>query len=459
MSMLPAKTVVPLALGVLLLALSGAACGSEGDDVPDTPAADLTTLTLEDAYSRLAEAITRPGFVFHAVMTMTSEYGADPASNAYQMEAWIDMERGFARLHMPTESGSEPQIIVGDAAYRSFSAPIPEVEERVERYGAPNCEGTDSAALSTILAPDCYAAVTSASVDTDAEYEGRGAIVVITDVESPGDDWTQVYTYRLYLDRETFLPLAARGEGVMERWQDEQKVSHPFSFTVRFEHDFLALDSLPLDFFDPASLGYVPVDPLDRLAEIDPQLTLYWLGETFSGQDDLPPLMLSAVHIPEGPPSHIEEQSPRYKVSLQYPTADEEFGPRVTLREWTLEDWERYLSLSGAGPAPEPTAGPPVTRFIAWWQSPCVQTQEVSLDNGRATIFMGYHSQPFDVSELEGFPCPTGAFDEFIAHVYLGSTVIEVSATGQTVRGEYVENPYNSLEGMQRLVKALEARQ
>ena len=87
-------------------------------------------------------------------------------------------------------------------------------------------------------------------------------MVLATKVVWSGTDETFDFTRRLYLDAETFLPIALHFDGTV----DHGEVS-----TLRgqwtYENDFLPLDSLPDDFFDPASIGYFEPDakaPLTR---------------------------------------------------------------------------------------------------------------------------------------------------------------------------------------------------
>jgi hypothetical protein len=139
---------------------------------------------------------------------------------------------------------------------------------------------------------------------------------------------------------------------------------------------------------------------------------------------------------------------PDYEAILRYRLADKQFGPEVlTLQQWRLEDWQTASEQ---------------WRGAAWWDSPCVESREEALGEGYAVVLMGYENQPlpepFGAGQpIEEMVCPSGPFDRFGAHAYLGSTVVVVDAPG--VGGRHpAESPYDSLEGMQTVLRGLRAR-
>lgn len=78
-------------------------------------------------------------------------------------------------------------------------------------------------------------------------------------------DETFDVTRRLYLDVETFLPIALQFDGTVD--YGEESTLHG---RWTYENDFLPLDSLPDDFFDPASIGYVEPDAKAPLRKSGP---------------------------------------------------------------------------------------------------------------------------------------------------------------------------------------------
>jgi hypothetical protein len=430
----------------LLFLMVGVGCwrGEDGREVatPDSTAG-LSSLTLQDVYSRLAQAITRPGSVFHASMSY------DVAeSGSFQVEVWVDLPRELARYEsVPSPALMESadvaeyvSIVAGDIEY--FRNP-----DRSSKHPARACLGADSPALSTILGCEFFPEDATARIETGVQYEGRAAVALVTEVASEGAEETaSSYASRLYLDETSFLPLAR----VSKSTSDGETVE----VIVPYDTDFLPTDSLPEDIFDPASLAYTEEDPARILDAADLGITIYWLGREFPAEGDLPPLALARVFIP-GPWPY---EGPGDKAQLEYEAADDEFGPvLVTLREWSLDEWEAA--------ADRPIGGLP-------WVGPCVETSELDLEWGRAVIFMGYETEPLapqppvpagttlPTPEPPSPPseCPEGPFDRFMAHAYLGSTVVLVNAP-IIPSGSALPGPYNSLEGMEAIVKGLGPRE
>ena len=70
-----------------------------------------------------------------------------------------------------------------------------------------------------------------------------------------GSDETFDVTRRLYPDAATFLPIALHFGGNVD-YGEVAAVRGRWTY----ENDFLPLDSLSDDFFDPASIGYIEPD-------------------------------------------------------------------------------------------------------------------------------------------------------------------------------------------------------
>ncbi len=423
------KVLLAVAPALLLLIVAGAACWQEEEQIPAPEATlGLSDVTVEQVYSRVAEALARPGSVFHAVVDV--ERQSPEGTFSGEMRVWLDVERDLGRQEYRREGPDAVQpyeeitIVAGGASYRRTAG------RPTEATAAPTCRGTNSAALSLLLSWwSCWKDFLT-QVMTGATYDRRPAVHVVTEGSSWGeDDFT--FKAHTYLDEETFLPLASTTE-----WVDVGEPNQSFQLTMRFRNEFVLADSLPADFFDPASIGYVYQDPAEPLDELDPSLTVYWLGKEFPGVGELPGLALSQVYIPE------ERSWPSYEAILDYRLTEEPFGSRVVmLQEWRNQEWQALLDQAlGA----------------SWWDSPCVRSREEPLEDGHAVIFMGYENQPlpqpFGAGQpIEEMGCPEGPFDSFMAHTYLGSTVVMVDATS--------DSPYDSLEGIRAVVQGLEARE
>ncbi|HXG36144.1 MAG TPA: hypothetical protein VNL15_04175, partial [Dehalococcoidia bacterium] len=84
--------------GLAFLSLVLLACGESSRS--DRPLTDLSGLTVEETYSRIEEAITRPGFVFHSVLeTAAAREGGqlEELKPFYTKEFWIDAEQQALR--------------------------------------------------------------------------------------------------------------------------------------------------------------------------------------------------------------------------------------------------------------------------------------------------------------------------------------------------------------------------
>ena len=155
----------------------------------------------------------------------------------------------------------------------------------------------------------------------------------------------------------------------------------------------------------------------------------YWLGAGFPGAAGVPPLELWKVerYNPTDRPWDSDQ------VRLDYTRADEPPGgqPVVRLTEYARAVWATRPPLA---------EGP---------DGPCWAQQEVPLPQGRATLFLGF-SWPGSVPPPPD-ACPVDRpHDRFLAHVYLGETVVVVE-------------PWSWLdqtrEGLEAIVRALQPRE
>lgn len=245
--------------------------------------------------------------------------------------------------------------------------------------------------------------------DTET-FNGRRAIVVVTEGESRGEDEKFSFTDRLYVDARTWLPLAIETSGTIDYGPKASYETH-----ARYEHEFVDAGSLAPDFFDPASIGYVAADPAAGLAQ-DVRMTVYWLGREFDPGGQLPKLALRDAHTFAG------DVPPGYRATLSYADAADKFGPPIIgMQEFPRSAWDALTSGSHGG---------------NWWEQPGVTSDELALPGGRAVIFRG----PSDRQR---------GSDRFLAHVYLGDTVILVDDFD-------TPSTYNTAEGFRALAQGLQ---
>lgn len=192
------------------------------------------------------------------------------------------------------------------------------------------------------------------------------------------------------------------------------------------------------------TMPFVDVAPLD-----DPNIdvTIYWLGLRFDPEGNLPPLELSFVAGPSQPGGGPDDS----RGELQYSVVDATNPTTgVTLRLWNRSDWDAWV-------ARDPAADPISAIFHMFWDSPCSKREEVALENGQAVIYSS-HQAPADPVTGE---CPGGQFDRFLAHVFLGDTVVTVNAPFllEAPTPSPYAAPYNTLEGMRAIVQGLQPRE
>ena len=160
-------------------------------------------------------------------------------------------------------------------------------------------------------------------------------------------------------------------------------------------------------------------------------IDIYWLGRSFAPGGDLHELTLADTFgpiTPGGGPGNV--------VKIDYGAAQ----PRergITLDLWRPAAWKRFL-------------GTRLGRLV--WGSPCARARTVALPKGRAVIHSGYGVEPA--------ACSGAPFDRFLAHVYLPGVVVAVNMPYcYTCAPRFGgSDPYNSLQGMETIVRALERR-
>jgi hypothetical protein len=375
---------------------------------PPLPTGQPTGMTVAAVYRRVQQAISRPGLLYHATIHFTARLGQgrkivtqDPAGPP--LRQWVDAGHDVAR---------EEQN--GGATLRTTQRNyVRQSDGQVEIRGPSTCDGA-TVATSAVLGVTFIGCPQPGTVVQRGRYAGRPAIVLVRG--------TATGTWLLYLDARTFLPLAGELTGLLSEVTPPQ----PLQERAVVTHAFIPVHAVPAHFFDPAA--FRPEAPLNRAPR---GFTIGWLGAHFAGRRHLPPLVLSKVEVTQPGPEFI----------LFYASADA-MGPG-----W----WGPPLvTLVETSPRPRAT-----------WNSrsrpygPCVARQDITLPRGRASIFMGFESM--GALHLRP-PCPTRAYDRFIADVLLGQTVIHVDAPGWTAGTRSGASPYNTRKGIEMVVRALRPR-
>lgn len=249
-------------LAALASTLLVACSNGAGDEEPAMPTLDEANLTVDQVYARFAEAINRPGSIYR--VTVLIEISAEQSWVEATTTTWIDAGRDLAREKIDSTVGTAHEASTSITAngweYRHYEQP-PQ-DELYTKVGAPlTCHGVNAAVSSGLRCPGRTAESTT-TLDT-GEYEGRHAVILVTSGTNHGSDETITFTDRFYLDASTMLPIASEGEG-------DTGEMH-FTELHTYQNDFVPADSLPEDFFDPASIGYVEPTPRMPMEGTNPQ--------------------------------------------------------------------------------------------------------------------------------------------------------------------------------------------
>lgn len=385
---------------------------------PTAPAADVPTL--EEIYAGAGATLSQSGMIYHATIQTTGT--EDSFIRSQSSERWVDAGQNVMRedatqrlFFQETEVVFDvTSIVTAGSSYTLYRAP----EQRLDESPSQACYGA-SEAVSAVLGCPGFLEDSTTTVEWGA-LDGETAIVLVTIGTSRGSDETFTFTTKLYLDPETYLPVHGTIEGT--------HTYGPVRTETTYQHEFIPRDSLPADFFDPASLAGEALDTAT------PETTGYWLGKRFDPDGDLPPLVISSVES-----SHRGD--PSFDVSLSY-ALDGESGTEwaVAMLEWSRPVWDETVSAAVGE---------------HWDSKPCHQQIEVELENGQATIYMGYGDT---ILPRDGFyaappessttPCTREPFTRFEAVVVFEDTAVLIHAQPGSV--------YRSAEGIEAIVRALQ---
>ncbi len=389
--------------------------------------------SLEDLYRRVGIQIDRPGHVLQ--QTARTEMDAGQFSHSATQEQWIDPRGNAVRMewtYSPKVGGeSHKELIITTGEVRVSRNPDGTLTDVDPKQFA--CYGA-SVSVSAVLGCPLPTEDTNTRIEKGT-YEGRPLLVLIKTGTLSSSDTNEEFTERMYLDPQSLLPMASEREGTLDYGERV-----PLRARTTYEHQFVEEGSLPEDFFKPSSIGHDPRAGLEELERVSEGMEVYWLGERLEGRGELPPLAFGSVENEYG------KSGPGYEFILVYgPTEDRHSPVGVGLEEWRAGDWERAR-----------VSGP--------WDSPCSSKRDIELRGGRAVIY-GYYQDEM----VAGTPVPAGAVEEpgstiqpapdcpgepanqFLAHVYLGETFIQI----HTYSDDEQPNPYNSVEGMEYIVRSL----
>lgn len=267
--------------------------------------------------------------------------------------------------------------------------------------------------------------------------------------------------HTLHLDTTAHLPVAS------VTWVDSDPGRKVFGSEVRFQTEFLDDSSLPKDWFEPGSIGYVPPGEQERRILEDPKLEtpVYWLGRSFDPQTGLPPLVNLYVNgYQRGHQRGGDE--PNIQIGLSYSAQ----GGMVRLDHYPPGDWEAFKERLGGN-------------FPWTW---CSESREFIVGDAKVTILAGHESFPYrpdlgavtvvpatpgldppvpmqgtpTAPSLKSEPCPTTPHDRFMAEVRLPDATVVINGTlsygGQEGRPWGI---YDTAEALEVVARALRQRQ
>ena len=285
-----------------------------------------STLTAEEVYGRVEQRLVESGRVL--VVESTNEFTA-PLAYTIDATYWLNARDGVVRERFESD------------AFGSYEA-VSNHEERFSR------EQDGRSAVVSSRHFQCHGAGVAASVllgcpgPTDraearieqGRHRGRKVIVVVHAGTSRGSDQTITYERRLYLDAKTLMPIEEVIEGT---YNDGSAQPYTAKRTIR-RMEWQDRDSLSADFFEPAAIGYVPLDPEAGIRGAT-DLQVYWLGREFSAPGVEPLVLMVSFAAPgRGVP---------YRYSLTYARkANPHEPPFLTLQVFFRDMWDRSPAIA-----------------------------------------------------------------------------------------------------------------
>ena len=250
--------IIAVALVAMLVVACGGGEGSKLTAEECLSGAPMNTLdadvTVEEVVDRIATAITCRGFAFHLRSSGDTELGPDRSHQ--DQDIWIDMDGNRSRLDWVNEALNNlgevvemagTTIVRADGKYSGQTG-----FEGVGRTAAPICHGAGTEAISLLIFCAGPSETLVTRIELGASYRDRSAVALATDGEVPTSNGTFSTTSRVFFDHERFFPMGVTIDGTIDLEE-----TYPVVSDIPYDIDFVPLDSLPADFFDPASIGYV----------------------------------------------------------------------------------------------------------------------------------------------------------------------------------------------------------
>ena len=298
----------PFLLAVCGLAATVMACGANRNVYP-TATVDLSGVTVDQAYARMAQAMMHEGQVLHTrFRTSTLRYGESELLPYSTTDLWIDGSarklREEFRLDPSVDAydlATESTLIVVDQYVYTPDDPDEALRSDVKYFCPQNsdpliaylleCEGMQLRQES---------AATRTRFDADREYQGRPAAALVFEMDG------EVFqgTFTTYIDPVTFLPMARTAEPT-------SRGGFPRS-VAEYEHEFVNAGSLDQSTFDPRSIGYGAEDEQAKLDAIAKEVPVWWLGNEFKPASPWGELVLTRIFgaDPWGSDGHLVYETP-----------------------------------------------------------------------------------------------------------------------------------------------------
>ena len=392
------------ALTALTILLVGCAT-ARSDARIRTPAQELGWQpALAGVYARMATSMSRPGEIYQPTISIIETQGEFTFTT--RVRASIDVANSSARGEMeavfsPENVKRTTWIINGRRYHQTLEYDPTFLRE------ATTCRGASDPLVSILIA--CRGENEQGVTTTlmDADYHGQPAIAMLTlgGVSSPTS--RSSFTDTLFLDPQTYLPIAQEGSGRIESLDADGNVTGAGETgrLILYEHDFNPASDYAAYHFDPASIGFVDDDPVAAITKPRPDVTLYWIGADAAIEGR------AARRAPRRA-RRRRQQSPDRTLprDRQLPSRCGRIRPdALELKQWRLDDW-RIAEADG---------------LRAWPPDVCVLKEDLEVE-GMAVVL--YHAYSDHRRNLGSGVCPTAPPDRYVALVTTASSVIRVAA-------------------------------
>ena len=404
---MPKVTLRHQAVFVIASATAGltiwAALGFPG--LPGNEDEPLSDLSVQELYARVGEALQSIP-IYHAAGSYEYQGGVDQRTGEF--EFWADGRANVAREEVRFEDGktfsiyTDAALVIREAGGYVLDSP----PEHWMCYGA----GAATSALLGCPGPvDRFAAE-----GRTGRYKGAPVLILVTDVTVHGADTLTEFTRRLYLNPNTYLPIALESSG-----EHTYVYTEPIYERRTYVEEAVGPADLPAGFFDPDSLGQADSEAALKGTSGFP---VYWLGRDGAHRLVLESSFAGSADDPLG-----------HRLELNYRSVDAPHGPiLLRLRLFKPGVWS---AVTGSD------------RDATVSSSPCWHREELVLPQGRADIFL-------DVVPAATMDDACITSDRVVATVYLDYVVVSMTAPDVAVG----RNPLNTQDAFEELIRGIKAR-